>query len=419
MRIRTHTALAAALALGLGVGTSAAAPALAAEPGARVAAAQVAVSPSHGPDRAALQAALLGLPDTNATAALVRVGGHGSWRGSAGVHHLGGDRKAVEGARFRAGSTTKVVTSAIVLQLAAERRIDLDGTVQRYLPDLLSDAFEPITVRQLLTFTSGLQPGASLGPENAEGYENRFTTLTPEDVVAASVAKGPYRGPGEGPGKKQRYANIDYTVLGMLIEKITGDSYEHQAQARIFRPAGMRGTSFPGGPDPRIHGPHNRGYQKLADGRVVDATEWNMSDRWAAGDMISTTADLEKFLFALFKGELVPQPLLEREMFTLPDVEGAEMSAGLQCFDAGDGQILWLKSGSRPGYNTLLAATRDLSRTLVYSVNALDAKAETMNPVGERIVRATFMPTGGGPCVSQKSRVQKSRPALDAFRSFQ
>lgn len=390
MSIRIRTALATALVLGLVVGPLAAAPALAAAPGAQVTAGQ-----SSGPNVTALEAALLGLPGKDATAALVRVGGHGSWRASAGVHDLESGRKALDGARFRAGSTTKVVTSAIVLQLAAEGRVDLDGTVQRYLPGLLTDAFEPITVRQLLTYTSGLQPGVSLGPENAAGYENRFRTLLPEDVVAASVAKGPYRGPGEGPGKKQRYGNIDYTVLGLLIERITGDSYEHQAQVRIFRPAGMRHTSFPDGPDPRIHGAHNRGYQKLADGTVVDATEWNMSDRWAAGDMISTTADLEKFLFALFRGELVPQPILDREMFTVPDIDGAVMSAGLQRFDAGDGQILWLKTGARPGYSTLVAATRDLSRTLVYSVNAIDAKATTMNPVGERIVRATFMPTSG------------------------
>ncbi|MGW6914398.1 serine hydrolase domain-containing protein [Kitasatospora sp. NPDC054939] len=392
IRIRTRTrtapaAVAAALLLALAAGPLAAAPARA----AGTPHAQAAEARPSGLDTRALQEALVGLPGPDATAALVRVGGHDSWQASAGVHDLESGRRAWEGARFRAGSTTKVVTSAIVLQLAAEGRVDLDGTVQTYLPGLLTDAFEPITVRHLLTFTSGLQPGASLGPENAEGYDNRFDTLRPEDVVAASAAKGPYRGPDEGPGRKQRYANIDYTVLGLLIERITGDTYEHQAQVRILRPAGMHHTSFPGA-DPRIHGPHNRGYQRLANGTLVDATEWNMSDRWAAGDMISTTADLERFLVALFRGDLVPQPLLDREMFTVPDIKGAVMSAGLQRFDAGNGRILWLKTGARPGYSTLIAATRDLSRTLVYSVNATDAKAAGMNPVGERIVRAAFTP---------------------------
>ncbi|WP_217199415.1 serine hydrolase domain-containing protein [Streptomyces buecherae] len=342
------------------------------------------------PDAVALEKALRGLPDRDATAALVRVGGHGTWRGKAGVRDLVSGRGALTDARFRAGSTTKVVTSAVVLQLAAEGRIDLDGTVQEYLPGLLSDAFGPITVRHLLTFTSGLQPGADLGPTDGEGYERRFETLTPEAVVAASVAKGPYRGPGEGPGKKQRYGNIGYTVLGMLIEKVTGDSYEHQAAVRVLRPAGMWHTSFPGGPDPRLHGPHHRGYQLLRDGRLVDATEWNVSDRWAAGDMISTTADLERLLHALFRGKIVPQPLLDREMFTLPKIEGATYSAGLQRFIGEDGKtVVWGKSGARPGYATAIAATRNLSRTLVYSVNATEAHGE-LNPVSVRIIRAVF-----------------------------
>lgn len=409
-RTRTRNALAGALALGIAASPLAAAPAMAGAPATSDHASAPASAPSPapasavaasgrgpdrqaaaaGPDGVALREALKGVPDKDTTAALVRVGGHGTWRGSAGVRDLRTHRPAIENARFRAGSTTKVVTSALVLQLASEGRIDLEGTVQQYLPDLLSDAFEPITVRQLLTYTSGLQPGPTLGLSNGEGYERRFETLTPEEVVAGSVAKGPYPGAGEGPGKRQRYANIDYTVLGMLVESVTGDSYEHQAAQRVLRPAGMRNTSFPGGPDPGIHGPHNRGYQQLTDGRTVDATEWNMSDRWAAGDMISTTKDLEKLLFALFRGKIVPKPLLRSEMFTVPDIEGATRSAGLERADLGGGKVIWAKSGSRPGYNTVIAATEDLSRTLVYSVNATDAKAETMNPVAERLVYATF-----------------------------
>ncbi|MGA5508701.1 serine hydrolase domain-containing protein [Streptomyces umbrinus] len=381
MHVRIRTACAALVVLGLTAGPLAGTALAAPSPTAVV---QETVSPKT--DKA-LREALKGIPDKDTTAALVRVGGKaGTWRGSAGVHDLPSGRKALEHGRFRAGSTTKVVTAAVVLQLAAEGRIHLDRPVQTYLPGLLSKAFKPITVRQLLTFTSGLKPGATLGDVNGEGYERRFETLTPEAVVASSVAAGP----AFCPGKRQQYANIDYTVLGLLIEKVTGDTYEHQAAVRVLRPAGMRHTSFPGGPDPRIHGPHNRGYQILADGRLVEATEWNMSDRWAAGDMISTTEDLERLLFALFRGRLVPQPLLDKEMFTLPDVPNATMSAGLQQFELDDDTVIWAKSGARPGYNTVIAATRNLSRTLVFSVNATDAKSEEMNPVAERIVGAAF-----------------------------
>ncbi|KOG71862.1 peptidase [Streptomyces antibioticus] len=339
-------------------------------------------SATTGPDTEALAAAVAGLPDHDAIAALLRVGGDGTWRGTAGVRDVRTGAPALENARFRAGSVTKVVTASIVLQLAAEGRIDLDGTVQRYLPGLLTEDFAPITVRQLLNYTSGLRPGPSLGDTVEEGYPHRFETLTPRQVVADAVAQGP----AYPPGTRQTYGNIHYTVLGMLIEKVTGDSYAHQAEVRIFRPLGMRHSSFPAGADPRIHGPHHRGYDWI-DGKLVDVTDWNMSDRFAAGDLISTTADLERLLVGLFRGRVVPGPRL-KEMFTLPDVPGARYGAALERFEV-NGKVIWGKTGSRPGYATVIAATPDLSRTLVYSVNSTDAKGDGL-AVAQRFAFPAF-----------------------------
>ncbi|MES9521598.1 serine hydrolase domain-containing protein [Streptomyces capoamus] len=361
--LSTAAVVVAALAAGPLAAPAFAAPAPAARASAPVTA---------GPDTEALAAAIAGLPDHDATAALLRVGGDGTWRGTAGVRDVRSGAPALPDARFRAGSVTKVVTASIVLQLAAEGRIDLDGTVQQYLPGLLGEDFAPITVRQLLNYTSGLRPGASLGDTVEDGYAHRFETLTPRQVVASSVAQGP----AYAPGTQQSYGNIHYTVLGMLIEKVTGDSYAHQAAVRVFRPLGMRHSSFPAGPDPRIHGPHNRGYDWI-DGKLVDVTDWNMSDRWAAGDLISTTADLERLLVGLFQGRVVPEPQL-KEMFRLPDVPGARYGAALERFDV-DGKVIWGKTGSRPGYATVIAATPNLSRTLVYSVESTDAKGDGLS----------------------------------------
>ncbi|OKK17214.1 peptidase [Streptomyces sp. CB00455] len=367
MNSRTRVAVAAVMLAALTAGPTAATAFAAARPVASAAPAQPSAA---GPDVEALEKAIAGLPDDDTSAALIRVGGDGSWLGTAGVRDLRTGAPALADARFRAGSTTKVVTAALVLQLAAEGRVDLDAPVTRYLPGLLPASFtKPPTVRNLLNFTSGLQPGATLGETPEEMYANRFRTLTPQTVVATAVAKGPAFAPGE----RQVYQNIDYTVLGLLIEEVTGDRYAHQADVRIFRPTGMRHTGFPAGADPRIHGPHNRGYGEI-DGKVVDVTEWNMSDRWAAGDLISTTADMERLLVALFQGRVVPQPQLQ-EMFTLPAVPGATYAAALQRFVV-DGKEIWGKTGSRPGYHTVIAATRDLSRTLVYSVNSKSARED-------------------------------------------
>ncbi|MFJ6899019.1 serine hydrolase domain-containing protein [Streptomyces hokutonensis] len=380
---RRTTVLTASLVLALAAGPLAT-PAFAASPSA-----STAVRGTAGPDAEALRAALAGLPDADATAALVRVGGtDGSWRGSAGVHDLESGAAADPDARFRAGSTTKVVTAATVLRLAAQGKVDLDTPVQRYLPGLLTEAFEPISVRQLLNHTSGIQAGDGFGDAFEDQYAHRFDTLTPRQVVASAVAKGPeFR-----PGTQQDYLNINYTILGLLIEKVTGHSYAFEAARLVLRPAGMRDTYFPG-TDPRILGPHNHGYQVVqqADGttKFVDVTDWNQADRWAAGDMISTTADLERLITALFRGRIVPGPQLQ-EMFTVPaGIEGASYSAGLQRFEYG-GKVYWLKSGARYGYSAVVLATRDLSRTLVYSVNSTDAKGESMNAVAMRIALAAL-----------------------------
>ncbi|MFC5015195.1 MULTISPECIES: serine hydrolase domain-containing protein [Streptomyces] len=399
MRARASSVLAASLVLALAVGPLAA-PAFAAPHSPATVSASASTSTgtgtgtgtdgTRGLDRKALRAAIGVVPDQYATAALVRVGGtDGSWRGSAGVRDLASGRPAHPDARFRAGSITKVVTAATVLRLAAQGGIDLDAPVQHYLPGLFTAAFDkPISVRQLLNHTSGIPAGDGLGDDFAELYAHRFDTLTPQEDVASAIAKGPEFDPGD----QQHYLNVNYTVLGLLVEKVTGRSYAAEATRLVLRPAGMRHTYFPG-TDPRIRGPHNRGYQTVArpDGTtgLLDVTEWNQADRWAAGDMISTTADLERLLTSLFRGRIVPQPQLEEMFTTPPGLPEATRSAGLEYKKVGD-QVFWGKSGSRYGYSALVGGTRDLSRTLVYSVNATDAKSADPNPVLDAITAAAL-----------------------------
>ncbi|MFC8916640.1 serine hydrolase domain-containing protein [Streptomyces sp. NPDC057116] len=392
MNTCTRTLLATALALGVAAGPLAApatalsrpAPATATSP------APAGARGSSAPDAGALRAALAGLPDAGTTAALVRVGGTGGdWHGSAGVHDLTSGRPADPQGRFRAGSVTKVFTAAVVLQLAGEGAVDLDGYVRDYLPDLIPAAYDKVTVRQLLDHTHGLPDGDFPGKDLNAWYAHRFDVHDPRRIVASATAKTPIAPPGTA----QRYGNIGYTVAGLLIERVTGGTYADQVTRRILRPLGLHGTYFPG-TSPRIRGPHNHGYQvfPMPDGttELRDVTVWGVTDGWAAGDIVSTTADLERFLLALFRGRVVRGPLL-KEMFTVPaGVPGATMSAGLQRYVAEDGRVLWLKTGGRWGYNSVIAATEDLSRALVYSVNSTDAKGESMNPVAERIMRAAF-----------------------------
>lgn len=398
MNARTRALIAAALVLGIASAPAVAHAAPAPSPVSTGVTQPVFSTP---PDAQALRKAIAGVgaDGKDATAALVRVGGtSGSWQGSAGVADIRTGRPAVEEGRFRAGSVTKTFTAAVVLQLAAEGKVDLDQPVQRYLPGLLPDGpggFEPITVRQLLNYTSGIRPADGPGDSFEAQYAHRFDAVDPRAMIANAVAKGPEFRPGE----KQHYLNIDYTVLGVLIEKLTGTTYEKAVSTRILTPLGLRRTSFPSPAQNCIPGPHNHGYQAVEQAggstSLVDVTEWNSWSTWAAGDLISTTADLEKFTVALFGGRVVPKAQLE-EMFTVPAVKDFEsgadaaQTAGLKRLVLPNGTVTYGKTGSRYGYSTVIGGTRDLSRTLVYSVNSTDAKGQDMNKVAFDIVMSAF-----------------------------
>ncbi len=128
----------------------------------------------------------------------------------------------------------------------------------------------------------------------------------------------------------------------------------------------------------------------------MDVTDWNQSVTWASGDLVSTAGDLERFMKALFSGAVVPQREL-KPMFSVPHVKeygngakDAVHSSGLTLAKLPDGTKVWGKSGARYGYNAGIAATRDLSRTLVYSVNSTDGKGEEANPAVGKITAAAF-----------------------------
>ncbi|MFD5336431.1 serine hydrolase domain-containing protein [Streptomyces hawaiiensis] len=389
MKSRTSLLTAAVLVVGLTAGPSVL-PAAALAPAASTPARSTA---GQSPD-AALEAAIAGLPSADATAALVRVGGkEGTWRGSSGVHDLRTGRPADPAARFRAGSVTKVFTAAVALQLAEEGRLDLDRTARSYLPELIPAAYEDVTVRRLLNHTHGIPAPDFPGTTVEEAYANRFRVHDPRDMVRSATSKKPEFAPGE----RQHYLNIGYTVTGLIVERVTRDSYERQVARRVLGPLGLRNTYFPG-TNPRITGPHNHGYQtmRLDDGTtgLRDVSVWGTTDGWAAGDIVSTTADLERFTNALFRGRIVRGPLLE-EMFTLPEVtdfrtgKPAAYSAGLSMKVLG-GREVWGKTGGRWGYNAAIASTRNGSRTLVYSVNSTDAKGQDMNRTAEALMVAAY-----------------------------
>ncbi|WP_345472048.1 serine hydrolase domain-containing protein [Actinoallomurus oryzae] len=355
-------------------------------------------------DPALMRAAISGLPSATVTGALVNVtGSAGQWSGTSGVRDVVTRRTVQADGNFRIGSTSKIFTAVVLLQLAAEGKVDLGRSVRHYLPGLLPAAYPAITVRQLLNHTSGL-PGGDLGDGDAQWFvEHRFDSWTPRRIVADAVTH-----PMEfAPGTAQRYNGTNYYVAGLLIERLTGRSYAHEVRQRIIRPLNLRDTYVLDRHDPRLPGPHAHGYVAVTkDGTTTLHDVSRQSPYpWAEGGLISNSADLRTLITAIFRGRLVPASDLN-EMFTVPDVPyvgkdncNIGPDAGRACFSAGlskstlpNGLSGWGKTGARPGYTTGVFATRDLSRVLVYSLNATGNKDGSESPYVQRIVAATFDP---------------------------
>ncbi|WP_277031337.1 serine hydrolase domain-containing protein [Actinacidiphila oryziradicis] len=343
-------------------------------------------------DTQALRAAISDLDHPQVTAAQVRVSGSaGSWYGTSGVAEIRTGRPVGADDTFRIGSITKVFVATVVLQLIAERRVDLNTPIQRYLPGLLPAAFAPIMVSQLLNHTSGL-PNES-GPDvpdlsTPEGvFQHRFDQWTPDRLVA-TVTRLPMK---FAPGTRQEYRGVNYILLAMLIEKVTGHPYSDEITARFLRPLGMKHTVVPGN-DTRIHGPHVHGYLAMTDGTLRDITVVNPSDSWGEGEMISTSGDLDRLVSALFSGALLPPHLL-RKMFALPpedvlmlDGTPARYSTGLQTVTL-NGITFWGKTGEQYGYANGMFSTRDQQRRIIFAFNPTHRDA-TQQQMTLRIAQA-------------------------------
>ncbi|WP_062964706.1 serine hydrolase domain-containing protein [Nocardia africana] len=354
-------------------------------------------------DSAALQAAISSAPDRT-TSVLAQVSGPaGHWSGTFGVADTATEAPVPADGRFRLGSVTKTFIATVVLQLVAENRVDLAQPVQHYLPGVLPADYPPIPVRTLLDFTSSLPEltGDDL-PTSPEGVvDHRFDDHPLPELVAMAVR---HPRPFDNPGSVQVYGATGYYVAAMIIEKITGRSYQQEITDRILRPLRLPDTTAPQ-VDTTMPGPHSHGYIAVpapgGGSRLVDITEQNPG----AGGMISTAADLDRFLVSLFSGRLLPPPQMH-ELFTVPDVpylggatsdsgrNRAYYSAGLMRVTLANGVTVWGKTGSTYGYTDGMFTTRDLGRRLVYSFTPVTGGGNDPALVN-RLISAAFAPAAG------------------------
>lgn len=221
----------------------------------------------------------------------VSIPGQGEWSGARGLANPAVGIPATPNDQVRVASITKLFVATVALQLVQEGWLQLDQTVEFWLPGLLPKGAQ-ITVRQLLNHTSGV-PDYLTDGFAWSASEQQWRYWAPEELVAAALQ----RGAGGTPGARWSYSNTNYVLLGMIIERVTHYPLHEEIRNRIINQLGLHDTYIePFEQPPSV-------VRSFA--RQRDLTDVNLSFAWAAGNISATTADLVRFSQALFGGALL------------------------------------------------------------------------------------------------------------------
>ena len=239
--------------------------------------------------------------------------------------------------RFRLGSITKQFTAASVLLLQERGKLQLSDTLGQHLPEL-PEAWHKVTIYQLLTHTSGIHSFTDIPQYRA----NERYTKTPAEILDA-VRTLPL---DFEPGSRFNYSNSGYVVLGMLIEKLSGERYAQFLQKNIFDPLGMKDSGYDS--NTAIIPKRAAGYSEQA-GSLQNAGFIDMSIPHAAGALYSTTGDLLRWQRALYGGKLLKPESLKA--MTTPNLERYALGLGVQ--DGPEGKQ-YGHGGGIEGFSTLI-----------------------------------------------------------------
>lgn len=260
----------------------------------------------------------------------------------------------------RIGSVTKTFTVTGILQLADQGKLHLDDPIAKYIDGVPQG--DKITLRQLARMQSGLfNFSASTAFQQALVADPR-RPFTPQQLLGYAFAEPNVFPPGEG----FLYCNTNTVLLGLVVEKLSGQPLHDYIRDHILTPLGMSHTNFP--TTNAFPEPHAQGYtDTTANGSETTATDWDPSWAWAAGAMISTLDDMRIWAPALATGKLLTAQMQTERLQTvgapgMPPQDGY----GLGIFNVGG----WIgHNGSLPGYQTVSVYLPEKQITLVMFTN--------------------------------------------------
>jgi CubicO group peptidase (beta-lactamase class C family) len=226
-----------------------------------------------------------------------------------GMANLGYDVPNRANTKYSIGSITKVFTAVLVLQMVEKGQIDLNATIDKYLPYYPEKNAKRITIHHLLSHTSGI-PHHFVGiPKYFEVEDKYFHT--PKEYLKLFWDKELAHEPGE----KMTYTSPGYYLLGVILELVTKKSYAELLKENIFKPLAMKNTYVYNNLTVQKH--KATGYKKGLNGLVLAGTE-EESNRLSAGAIMTTTEDLYRFQRALnFEGDNILSPKYKRMLFQI------------------------------------------------------------------------------------------------------
>lgn len=294
---------------------------------------------------------------------------------------------------MRIASVTKAFTGAVLLRLVEQGRIKLGTTVGELRPEL-DPSWHAITLRQLAYHTSGLPNYTATPAFQAYFGAHLRDYMSPGQAVAFAATE-----PLEfAPGSKYEYSNTDNMVMGLMAETATGRPFKKLLSALVLKPLRLTDTSF--SPKIALPRPFIRGYSFEGPGvPYFDLSEEiNPSGTWAAGMIVSSPRDLNRFARAWGGGSLLTDPKVRRAQTAfLPTFSGGEpLGPGenrggltLYRYKTPCGTVFG-HSGNFPGYTQWIASSPDGSRSAVVSANiALDSPSVS-DPEAFTAVRRIF-----------------------------
>ncbi|MFU7528206.1 serine hydrolase domain-containing protein [Qipengyuania sp. ASV99] len=289
-------------------------------------------------------------------AAYAVIDGNATQSAALGITQSGGDIPVSPKTPFRIGSITKSFTAIAIMQLVEAGKVDLDAPASLYLEIKSETSAQPITLRQLLSHTSGFSTVQGNALHDASG--------TQPATLAALAARLFAQGPAYPPGTRWEYSNANYQLLGAVIEAVSGTAYETYIKDRIFTPLGLPSGQF--------------AYEAAQLGAAIGHRPWFGGHRpfddhgdsrlnAPAGGILLSATDLATYLAVMMNGEddIVSAATKTRMLAPASDIASFY---GLGWFlDAEAGTVF--HGGLVPGSEALATMMPDAQKAVVVLVN--------------------------------------------------